>query len=105
MAVQLSGRYIPIAAVFNVPNGRLRSDIGSHTSISPSRMMLEWALSDTKQSHRVGYLLVHPWVESCINERGEATHADVFPIEICIILSLPRPKLSGMCDNGKCGIP
>ena len=31
---------VPSAAVFKVPNGRLRSEIGSHTNISPSNMIL-----------------------------------------------------------------
>lgn len=30
----------PRAAVLRVPKGRLRSDIGSQTSISPSKMIL-----------------------------------------------------------------
>jgi len=38
----ICGQYdLPKAAVFNVPNGRLRSDTGSHTSISPSKMILK----------------------------------------------------------------
>jgi hypothetical protein len=34
------GSDIPNAAVFKVPNGRFLPDIGSHTSISPSRIIL-----------------------------------------------------------------
>lgn len=32
--------HVPNAAVLSVPKGRLRSDTGSHTNISPSKMML-----------------------------------------------------------------
>ena len=32
--------YLPSAAVLSVPKGRLRSDTGSHTNISPSKMIL-----------------------------------------------------------------
>ena len=32
--------HLPSAAVLSVPKGRLRSDTGSHTNISPSKMIL-----------------------------------------------------------------
>ena len=32
--------HLPIAADLSVPKGRLRSDTGSHTNISPSKMIL-----------------------------------------------------------------
>jgi hypothetical protein len=35
------GVYKPSAAVLSVPKGKFRSETGSHTSISPSRMMLK----------------------------------------------------------------
>lgn len=38
---EISHPYLPKAAVFKVPNGRFRSETGSHTSISPSKIMLD----------------------------------------------------------------
>lgn len=40
MVCRCGGSDKPKAAVFRVPNGRFLPDIGSHTSISPSRIIL-----------------------------------------------------------------
>lgn len=78
---------IPRAAVLRVPKGRFRSETGSQTSISPSRIMLRhmrWRNSTT-----VNHALNHAAVKSIRDVRREAACAYVLPIKVRVILAFP----------------
>ena len=79
----------PRAAVFKVPNGKLRSETGSHTSISPSRMMLEPEFSQREAIQVGDYKLVDARIESLVDIRCQAPYPNVLSIKICVILALP----------------
>ncbi len=89
---------IPKAAVFRVPKGRLRSDTGSQTSISPSKMMLYRMCVNGGALKKVTeiIILVDTRIESLSNVLRQAACPTIFPIKICVILPFPvRPYQQG----------
>jgi hypothetical protein len=83
------GDILPRAAVFRCPNGMLRSDTGSQTSISPSRTILKKSWKLRKRRCRCN-LLVDSLVEAFGDVRSQASDADMLPIQIRIIFPLPK---------------
>jgi hypothetical protein len=69
----------PKAAVFKVPNGRLRSETGSQTNISPSRIML-LASNERRTIERNYNSLVNPCIESLVNKGGQTPTSNMLPI-------------------------
>ena len=82
---------IPRAAVFNVPNGRFRSEAGSYTSISPSRMILE------SDKLNIGYnidmmmasILFDPLIERSGNEWSQTSCSNVTSVEVGVVFAFP----------------
>jgi hypothetical protein len=69
----------PKAAVFKCPNGRLRSETGSQTNISPSSIML-LASSERRTIERNYNSLVNPCIESLVNKGGQTPTSNMLPI-------------------------
>ena len=83
---------LPKAAVFNVPNGRFLPVIGSHTSISPSSIILSLC---QKEERLVGNdILIHSGVK-CGSDKGcQAPYPRVCPIEVGVVFALPVTLLN-----------
>ena len=94
------GQYdLPKAAVFNVPNGRLRSDTGSHTSISPSKIILKKIF--TKDHYKKDRdLLIYTRVERLVDEGCQASGSNMLSIEVGVVLAFPATNYKlEKCDE------
>lgn len=80
-------RNTPRAAVLRVPKGRFLPDIGSHTSISPSSIML--GLSIIRSQPTRGHTLLDPTVKGCINIGSQTACPNMAPVKIRVVLSFP----------------
>lgn len=92
--------HLPSAADLSVPNGRLRSDTGSHTNISPSKMILrkkgQWAWR--KDLWRWNSL-INTRIKCFINKRRQTARPDIFSIEVGVIFAFASPTWTNKADK------
>ncbi len=93
---------VPSAAVFNLPKGKFRSETGSQTSISPSRIILRANISRIKHMALTVHLLVDARIKRIVDKRCQTTRTNVLPVKVRVILAFPtNPKTSEIRKNSR----